>query len=285
MRTVSITRRKTFVGCAGRLKVYVDDPVGDLVINGTACRLLGMIKNGDTETFYIDEEAHRLFFIFDKISRNYCNEFTDIAAGEECIFLSGKNHYNPVAGNPFRLDGLVSAEVLENRRRGSRKGVLVFVAAIIIGFIIGFAGVIVPLLLDGVSSEPKTFTSAGMSITLTEAFDVEADANFDVCYVSNGEAVMVNRERLSAEDMADITLYQYCAAVIEVFEEEASPRSEDGLTYFEYEINSDGTNYRYLVVVYKSTDAFWTVQFGTTKGDFEEMRPTMMEWAKSVTFE
>ncbi len=279
MRTVTITRQKSFVGCAGNLKIYIDDPAGDLTINGTACRMLGLLGNGKTEVFYVDENAHRLFFIFDKISRNYCNEFTDIAAGPDNIELTGKNHYNPAAGNPFRLDGLASAEVVENRRRGTRKGVIIFIVAILIGLAIGFATAILPTIQAG---QPEVFTSAGLSITLNKAFDADADANFDFYYISRemdimGERVPYSADLATAEDSLD----EICAVVIEQFEETGTPAHEGGLTYFEYEID----DLRFLAVVYKDMDAFWIVQFCAYTEDFEDLRPTMIEYAQSVTFE
>ena len=42
MKTVTIRRNKTFVGCAAKLRVYLEDPDGtDLTIDGLALRKLG----------------------------------------------------------------------------------------------------------------------------------------------------------------------------------------------------------------------------------------------------
>ena len=50
MRKLTITRRRTFVGCAGKLKVYVVDNLhNDLDVCGESCRLIGTLKNGRIE--------------------------------------------------------------------------------------------------------------------------------------------------------------------------------------------------------------------------------------------
>ncbi len=285
MRTVTITRHKTFVGCAGTLKIYISDPAGELVINDIPCRQLGLLKNGKTETFYIDEEAHRLFFIFDKISRNYCNEFTDIAPGMENVILSGKNHYNPAAGNPFRLDGLASAEVLENRRRGTRKGVVIFIVAILVGFAIGFGLTALPRMLTQESTEPKTFTEGGISITLTEAFKSDPTEGYEAYYLSRRVGVMIVKGEMTKEELALLSLPVFAEILIEESELDATVQTKEGLTCFEYDSVMKGDDYRHLVIVLKSDTAVWSVEMYTFKEDYEKKLPTFLEWAKSVTFE
>ena len=44
MRTLTIERKKSFVGCIAALKVYIEDPLaGELTINGVRCRKLGTL--------------------------------------------------------------------------------------------------------------------------------------------------------------------------------------------------------------------------------------------------
>lgn len=118
MRTLEIKRTKSFVGCAGTMKVYIEDPeVNDLVINGTPCRKLGTLKNGEEKKFSVGEQEAKVFVIADKLTKNYCNEFYKLPAGSEDIALSGKNHFNPGAGNPFQFDGQTDPEVLANRKK------------------------------------------------------------------------------------------------------------------------------------------------------------------------
>jgi hypothetical protein len=54
--------------------------------------------------------------IADKISRDFCNDYYEISAGQEDVFLSGKNKFNLATGNAFRFDNNENTHTLENRR-------------------------------------------------------------------------------------------------------------------------------------------------------------------------
>ena len=58
MRNLTITREKSFVGCLGRVKVFIEDHTYiETTINNIPCRKLGDLKNGETKTFLISEQA------------------------------------------------------------------------------------------------------------------------------------------------------------------------------------------------------------------------------------
>lgn len=138
MRKLTINRKKTFAGCAGKLKVYITDPLHtELEICGEGCRKIGEIKNGKTESFEIDEREGRVFVIADKASRDWCNDSRPIPAGDEDIELSGKCRLNPTVGNAFRFDGEADEIAKKNKKAGGRKGCLTTLIAIICGVIIG----------------------------------------------------------------------------------------------------------------------------------------------------
>ena len=140
MRKLTISRKKSFVGCAGKLKVYITDPLHtELDICGEGCRKIGEIKNGETKSFEIDEREGRVFTIFDKASRNWCNDSRPIPAGDEDIEFSGKCHYNPARGNAFLFDGEADEIAKKNKKVGGRKGCLTSILAIIVGLVIGVA--------------------------------------------------------------------------------------------------------------------------------------------------
>ena len=168
MRNLTIKRTKTFVASLARLNVYIEDENNcDLVINDSPCRKLGTLKNGEEKTFEISEASTRVYVIADKLSKGFCNEFAEIPYGEEDITLTGKNHYNPFTGNPFRFDGAASPEVIANRKKNTRRAVVVMAIAGVIGFIIGFFGTSG----EKLDATPKDFSASGMTITLTENFE------------------------------------------------------------------------------------------------------------------
>ncbi len=140
MRKLTIKRKKKFVACLGKMKVYIEDAQSsELIISGVPCRKLGALKNGEEKTFEISENAAKIFVIADNLSKDYCTEFYQLTDGQDDIVLTGENYFNPANGNAFRFDNNNSEEVLAARKKGNQKGTIVLIIAIIVGFIIGFA--------------------------------------------------------------------------------------------------------------------------------------------------
>lgn len=285
MRTLTILRRKSFVGSAGTMKVYIEDPlVNDLTINGVSCRKLGNLKNGQQTDFLIGEEAARVYVVADKLSKSFSNDFYPIPAGTEPVFLSGKNRYNPFAGNPYYFDNVTDETVLANRKRTKRKAWLVMLIALLVGFAVGF---LATGSLFGGSAEPKTFSAQGMEITLTDEFRETEMEGFDVCYDSTHAAVFCLKEPFSLmEGFEDYTLEEYGELVIQSngFEGSAELQTADGLTYFSYNSDVDGQVYSYYAVVYKADDSFWLIQFTALQEDLPDYQDSFVQWAKSVSF-
>ncbi len=139
MRNLTIMRVKSFVGCLGKLKIYIEDATSnEITINNIPCRKLGELKSGEEKTFQIDNNAAKVFAIFDKVSKNYCNDFYQLPEGEEDIILTGKNKFNPVNGNAFRFDNNENAEVMGNRKKGNTIGLIVFIVCLLVGFTVGY---------------------------------------------------------------------------------------------------------------------------------------------------
>ena len=138
MRKLTIKRTKSFVACLMKIKIYIEDrTAGDFTINDIPCRKLGDLKNGEEKTFEIGEQAAKVFVIIDNLSKNYCNEFYELPEGQEDIYLSGKNRFNPASGNAFRFDNNESADALANRKSGTRKGLVVLIVALAVGVVVG----------------------------------------------------------------------------------------------------------------------------------------------------
>ncbi len=287
MRSLTIKRNKSFVACLGKMKVYVEDSASaSICINGVMCRKLGDLKNGEEKTFEVPCESVRVFVIADTVSKDFCNDSYLLPEGDEPIVLTGKCKYNPAAGNAFRFDNNTNEEALTNRKKGTKKGVVIIAVAAIVGFIVGigaFSGV-------GTSSraKDKTFSSNGIKITLTENFKEDDEIeNMTASYVSNTCGVFLLKEKFSAYPGLDgYTLEQYADAVIRNNGKIAELREKDGIYYFEYtfENNSDGNTYYYMCCVYKTDNAFWTISFSTLESKADNYFDTFMKWAKSVEF-
>ncbi len=283
MRNLTIKRNKSFVGSLGKMKVYIEDATAnELSIDGVPCRKLGDLKNGEEKTFSIDENAAKVFVIADTLSKNICNEFYNIPEGAEDIALNGQCRYNPASGNPFRFDGVTDEEVLKNRKKSSKKSIVVLIIAVIVGVIIGLAA-------TGIFSSPsaKTFTAENLKITLTDEFKSTPMDGFDAVYESKYVLVCLQEDKFYwVEGMEDYTLEQYGELFLEFNEMDPSVKiqSKEGLVCFDYQEDVDGSTYQYFAVIYKASDAFWTVQFATPVENYKDLQSDFIKWAKTVTF-
>ncbi len=288
MRNLTIKREKSFVGSLAKMKVYVEDPTSnEICINDIPCRKIGDLKNGEEKTFQIDEQEVKVYVIADKLSKNYCNEFYQLSAGQEDVFLSGKNKFNPANGNAFRFDNNESEENIANRKRGTRKGFLILIIAAIIGAVVGYS--ITSNLFLNKTPGPKDFSSNGMNITLTDEFVKTDIENYTVAYDSKNVAVFALKEAFAlADGLQDYTLEQYGNLVLQNNNLSASKlQNLEGLTEFEYEFTNPDTKdtYKYFSFVYKTDDAFWLVQFATLTENVDEYSSKIIEWAKTISFE
>ncbi len=273
------------------MKVYIEDAtMGELTINGVPCRKLGELKNGEQKTFEIDEQAAKVFMIADTLSKDYCNEYYCLDCGQEDVFLSGKNKFNPANGNAFRFDNNQSVGIAESRKKGTKKGLVVLVAAAAIGAVVG-VGCTLPIfssLFSSTPPEPKTFSCEGMSITLTDEFtEVDTD-NYTVAYDSRDVAVLALQEAVLVDDGEEAyTLEKYAKLVMQNNSLDPEQlKTSDGLTYFTYTYtnpDSDDT-YEYFTCLYEDGAAFWIVQFATLEQNTEKYSQQFFEWAKTVSF-
>lgn len=287
MRNLTITRKKSFVACLGKMKVYMEDPdAGELLINGVPCRKLGTLKNGETATFPISDQAAKVFVIADKASRNFCNDYYPLPAGTEDVAITGKNKFHPGAGNPFRFDGVTDPEVLANRKKGNGKGVAILVVSIILGLILGyFLG---KSLVSTKIVHPKDFSAEGMNITLTDAFDEENYQGFTQCYESRSVLVSTLKEEFTLmPGLEDYTINDYAELVCQSNRVDSSElENEQGIVFFDYVTRGDdGKDYYYMVTMHKGNDAFWLIQFATPESNQDKMYDQFLSWAASVTFE
>jgi len=287
MRNLTIKRNKSFVGSLAAMNIYVEDPISsEIVINGIPCRKLGALKNGEEKTFSIEEHAVKIFAIADKLSKEYCNDLYQLPEGSDDIFISGQNRFNPAVGNAFRFDGNDNELSNANRKKGTRKGLIVLLVAVMVGFVLGFA--IVGALFSDRKPSPKSFSSGGMTITVTDEFQKLDLDQYTLALDSSKVAVFFLKEPFYlVPDSESYTLMQYADMVIEANGLQSKKMTADGgLVYFTYENISDYDNktYKYFSYVYKSDSAFWLIQFATLSENASEYTDQFEDWARSVKF-
>ena len=287
MRNLTIKRTKSFVGCLAKMKIYIEDSSSqEMLINDTPCRKIGDLKSGEEKTFQIGEQEAKVFVIADKLSKNYCNEYYQLSEGQEDIFLSGKNRFNPANGNAFRFDNNESEEIVANRKQGARKGLLILIVAAVVGAVVGYT--ITSGLFPNKTPDVKIFSSNGMTITLTDEFRETDIENYTVTYDSKNVAVFALKETFTlADGFGDYTLEQYANLMIQANNLSSTGiKTADGLTRFEYDFTNPETNncYKYFSYVYKTNDAFWLIQFATLNENVDGYAQQITDWAKSVEF-
>lgn len=288
VRKLTLTRRKKFRASLCKYKVYVEDKASDdIVINGVTCRKLGELKNGDTQTYEIGEEAAKIFVIADKLSKDFCNDFYELPEGSEDVALCGQSSFSLGLGNPFRFDGNDGAAARAHRKKTLSVGIVALVAFVIVGAFVGFF--IGKSLIASGSSSPKNFSCDDMTITLTKAFKESANEKFKTTYLSKNVGIYVSKEDVSLIPTASgITVAEYAELLIAANsdKENTAVETRGGLTYFEYDsfLSSLNETYHYVAFVYKTDNAFWMIQFATRAGEYKDHESAIFGWADTVRF-
>lgn len=294
MRKLTLTREKSFVGSIGKLKVYIENEAGELEIQGTKCRYLGELKNGQTAEYLVDNAPAKVYVIADELSKNYCNDFYQLPEGDQDVVLSGVCKLNPGAGNAFRFNGNEdNQEAMAQRSKNKKKGWLILLLSLLggmlIGALVGFASCSA---IKGAAknslSQPKTFSTDEMSIVLTRQFVEEKVDSFHLAASSNKVAVLVQKQPfMQNTEFKTMSIDNYTKLVTK---SNGRPtltiKAEGDARYFEYDFTdpTSGQALHYWVYTYKGVDEFWLINFSCLKSDEAAVRPSISKWATSATF-
>ncbi len=281
MRKVYLTRDKSFVGFLGKLNVYIEDhDNSELTISGIPCKKVCQVKNGETVSFDIGDEAVKVIVIADRLSKDLCNDYYQVPAGIGDVEIGGKCTYNPGAGNPFRFHGVTDEDALANRKRSGRKGIITTVIAIAIGIVIGLV-----LSMDTWLVKDKQFVADEFEITLTTEFAEDYD---DSVYYFGSRDCSVAVYSYHYNEYAQITsmtereflnLHKDNGS----FSISAEMKEESGLMVVEERAESSQGDIRsYLTVFIKAEDAFFLFEFGCETDKYPEYRAQFIEWAKTI---
>lgn len=137
--------------------------------------------------------------------------------------------------------------------------------------------------------KPKTFSNAGMSITLTSEYTEKEMVQFTSCYMTSSVVVSALKEEFSLlPGFSNYTLRQYASMIISNngLSGVTSKTSESGkYVYFKFEKTVSGKDYSYFVTCFKSDDAFWAIQFYCESKNYDKYINSFVGFADSVTFE
>ena len=290
MRTLTVRRRKTFVAYPSRVGVYIEDPHADgITINNTTCRFLDTLRNGEEKSFEIGENRAKVFITGKQISKLYGNDFYEIEESESDIYLSGKNRFDPIMGNPFRFDNNGSEAAALQRKKNGREGFAIYAVACYLCYIILFMTLLVFMFVPIV----KTFSDDNLSITLTNRFEKTQAQGYDLAYVSGDVAVLIleDTKNASAYLLEEYTPERYLKLVMN---NRRFPESEivsnGGAPYIQYKLRykdilGNINGYIYRCYAYKSEDSFWLIQFVVKEDTYDKYSSKINRWANSVEFD
>lgn len=150
--------------------------------------------------------------------------------------------------------------------------------------------VLVLSMLTACSAKPQDFTWNGLTVTLDSSFvehEIDQEAASYASYFKMYVVVISYETVDSLVDLgyeANMTAEDYAKLSIEVNEFDAEVKTTDGVTYYNYTGNADGTDYTYMATVHLLGNSFWLVQFAAETKDYQKAEPQFIEWAKTVTY-
>ena len=135
--------------------------------------------------------------------------------------------------------------------------------------------------------EPRNFSGAGMTITLTDRFKEFNYEGFTQCYDSKDVQVFIRKETFSMiPGLKEYTVENYANLVLTANSRSASDlKNEGGILYFSYIAQgSDGRDYYYMTTLHQGIDAFWMINFATIMTNENKLHDQFIDWAKTVKF-
>lgn len=202
--------------------------------------------------------------------------------------LSAVNQAEPTLDGGFDTEENgqpTTVENNENKKKNFTKAALIMLAAVLVGFVLGYLGVTAFLAVR--DSKEKEFQIGEMSICLTEGFEQSSSQAFQGIFSSRNMAVFVNRDGLdySPAFISGFNPDQYAEYVILSTGIDSKAEEKDGLTYFIFSAEGDeGKMYKYYAYVFKTEEAFWLIQFSVEEGKAEKHEKTIESYAKSIKF-
>lgn len=290
MRNLTIKREKAFAASLAKVKVYIEDAIAnELTINGTPCRKLGDLKNGEEKTFCVGEEAAKIYVIADKLSKEYCNEFYQLPEGTDDVRLTGRNQADPGTGNSFVFDANVG---VPGKKKKSLVGWIVLAVALVIGLVAGrlIGNGLSAKKTDPTKGEATQYAVDNLTITMPEGFEkLDADG-FNGAYFNKEIVTIFLKESFAdyasqIEGMEDWTVEEY-AGIAASSNGGYEVKTRDGIPYFNFETENEEAKmmFTYLVTAFKEAEGFWMVQFACPSDEYAKYEPTFFDWAKTVQF-
>ena len=144
---------------------------------------------------------------------------------------------------------------------------------------------------EPVGPAAKEFVSAGLHVTMTDAFTEKQHAAYTFYAESADLLVLGLKEEYTLFENTDFSAQtspeQYAALVWHgnQLEGDVPLESDDELLWFDYEKHVNGADYRYRAYVFKDNEGFWLLQFAARAEEFPALAQSMGEYALTVYFD
>lgn len=137
-------------------------------------------------------------------------------------------------------------------------------------------------------SRPQVFQKFEMQITLTDDFKEDTSAiGYNVVYTSVDLMVAANREtfeELETISFTGTTVQEYLELIMDVNDKTGLVLTDanNQAKYFDYTATVSGDEYYYKVYGFKSSSAFWTIQFVCKSSEKSNLTTDIVKYASSV---
>jgi hypothetical protein len=116
MRKLIMKRKKTFTASLVKVRIFIENDLGELELGTVRCREVGSLKNGATGEYDIPNESVYVFVVFSKVLPNEFHTVHQIPAGDGNVELFTGPTLNPLMGNPFDIYTRDDLNELDNKK-------------------------------------------------------------------------------------------------------------------------------------------------------------------------
>lgn len=144
--------------------------------------------------------------------------------------------------------------------------------------------------LTSCKGKEQTFSSNGITITLTSKFKPQEISGAQVVYVTRKVGFMGNQESKNLLNISSNKLETYTKKVVEVGkikDIELFTYDENGVMfmYGYYTATVSNITYKYMLVTKEGKDNYYTMNFWSLEKNFNANKNQFMEWAKTIVVE
>ena len=144
------------------------------------------------------------------------------------------------------------------------------------------------LTLISFKGRKHTFSSNGITVTLTSKFKSQQVSGAQVAYLTRKVGFMGNRDLKALTFCSKLEGYtKKVVAAANLKDVEIFKYNEDGVTfmYAYYLATVDNIRYKYMLVTKEGNNAYYTMNFWSLEKNFNKYEKQFMKWAKTIIVE